>query len=240
MPKKGGEIGKIRLADGGTLFLDEIGEMDFYLQAKILHVLQEDSFYPVGSSRPVKADVRLITATNKNLEEEVKKGRFREDLYYRLNVVSITLPPLCQRKNDIRELVDYMLPQIEEKVGRKGIVIAPEVYEDFHHYEWPGNIRELENVLERAVNMVEGKVIGRAALPQSIRNARGTVTDFYGKGDYNGLKSYLAAAEKAFIIKALQVTNYNKTEAIKRLGIGRTAFYKKVHEYQISLQTSVH
>lgn len=229
--KKGGEIGKFRLAQGGTIFLDEVGEMDFYLQAKILHVLQDDSFFPVGSSKPVKIDVRIIAATNKNLEEEVKKGRFREDLYYRLNVVSITIPPLRHRQEDIRELMEYMLPLIKERVGRVDLQVLPEVYEAFLSYDWPGNIRELENVLERAVNMAEGRVVSLQCLPPYLVSKVEALPK--GLPANINLRSYLKNVEKDAIIKALEECNYNKTKAMKRLGLGRTAFYQKIKNLKI-------
>lgn len=235
--KKGGERGKFRLADGGTIFLDEIGEMDFYLQAKILHVLQDGTFYPVGSSRTETVDVRVIAATNKNLEDEVKKGKFREDLYYRLNVVSLTIPPLRQRRSDIRQLIEHLLPLIRERVGLKDIVLSPEVYEAFLSYDWPGNVRELENVLERAVNMAEGNTVTRTALPEHIL--------FRGNGQEvqstkaGRLKEYLAQVEKEAIVRALKEANNNKTLAMKRLGIGRTAFYEKIKGYRIPLRDTV-
>lgn len=230
--RKGGKAGKFSLAHEGTIFLDEIGDMDYYLQAKILNVLQDNCFYPVGSSRSIKVDVRVIAATNKDLKKEVQEGRFREELYYRLNVVAIHLPTLSHRKEDIRELVEQMMPKIQKKVGREKLTISPEVYEDFYSYHWPGNIRELENVLERAVNIAEGNVINRSALPAYIRKNN---SSNYLKGDIRTLKEYVQYAEKEAIIRALEATNYNKTAAIKYLGIGRTAFYKKVGEYNIML-----
>lgn len=236
--KEGGAQGRFRLANGGTIFLDEIGEMDFHLQAKILHVLQDDYFYPVGSSKPVKANVRIIAATNRDLEEEVRKGRFRSDLFYRLNVVSITLPPLRQRKRDIRELVDFMFPLIKKKVGRGDVVISPEVFEHFFAYEWPGNIRELENVLEWAVNIAEGKTITSADLPDYLKNSQGPVAFRVGPGA-GTFRDFVAAAEKEAIVRALRQANFHKTEAMRILQLGRTAFYQKVKEYGISLDKSV-
>lgn len=233
---KGGKEGKFRMAHGGTIFLDEIGEMDFYLQAKILHVLQDEHFYPLGSSRPVKIDVRVIAATNKDLEQEVKKGRFREDLYYRLNVVSITIPPLRQRKGDIGELINSILPVIKDKVGRKDMVIAPEVLDDLYFYDWPGNVRELENVLERAANIAEGNTITRTSIPAYIS---GKINRPAADRDITSLQEYMDIMEKEAIIRVLKETGYNKTMAIKRLDIGRTAFYKKIKQYNIPLQPHV-
>lgn len=235
--RKGGERGKFRLADGGTIFLDEVGEMDFYLQAKILHVLQDGVFYPVGSSKTESVDVRVIAATNKNLEEAVKKGKFREDLYYRLNVVSLTIPPLRQRREDIRELIEYLLPIIRERVGRKEMTLSSEVYEAFMAYDWPGNVRELENILERAVNMAEGNIVTKAALPECMGSDENKKEAYSPRTEK--LKKYMAQVEKEAIIRALKESNYHKTLAMKRLGIGRTAFYEKIKEYRIPLTENV-
>lgn len=237
--KEGGAKGKLRLANGGTIFLDEIGEMDFHLQAKILHVLQEDYFYPVGSSKPVKIDVRFIAATNRNLEEEVKNGGFRKDLYYRLNVVSITLPPLRRRKADIRELVDRIFPQIKKKVGRSDVTISAEIYEDLLRYDWPGNIRELENVLEWTVNIATGSVITRADLPDFLKNTLGGDTSASDDCEAGTIKESVMAAERDAIMKALETTRYNRSAAMKILRLGRTAFYEKIKQYRIPLNTNV-
>lgn len=236
--RKGGDRGKFRLADGGTIFLDEIGDMDFYLQAKILHVLQDGAFYPIGSGKRESVDVRVIAATNKNLEEAVKKGKFREDLYYRLNVVSMIIPPLRQRRGDIRELVEYLLPMISERVGRKDVTLSPEVYNAFLTYDWPGNVRELENVLERAVNMIEGNTVTMAALPDYL-SAKNKSGESFKPFEAGTLKEYLAQLEREAIIRALKETNYHKTLAMKKLGIGRTAFYEKIKDYGISLSDNV-
>lgn len=227
--KRGGQRGKLHQACGGTIFLDEIGEMEFALQVKILHILENDYFYPVGSSKPEKLDVRIIAATNRALGEAVRIGSFRKDLYYRLNVVSITLPPLRDRIQDIKELVDYIFPKLMERVGRKEIRIAEEVYQDFFRYHWPGNIRELENVLERAINISEGNEITRAELPSFISRQGRNLTGMT-------MKECIELAEKEAIIRALEESAFNKSEAIKKLGIGRTTFYKKVNTYSISLK----
>lgn len=238
--KSGGEKGKLRLANGGTLFLDEIGEMDFYLQAKILHVLQDDCFFPIGSSKPAQIDVRFIAATNRNLEEAVKKGSFRQDLFYRLNVVSITLPPLRQRKKDIWELVDFLFPLIKKKVGRNDVSLSPEVYEELILHDWPGNIRELENVLEWAVNIVRGNLITAEDLPDTLRSRyRKTVAVPSGETPMGTLRETQSVTEKEMIIRALKLANYQKTEAMKLLGLGRTAFYQKVKQHQIVLNKNV-
>lgn len=238
--KPGGEKGKLRLANGGTLFLDEIGEMDFYLQAKILHVLQDDCFFPIGSSKPAPIDVRFIAATNRNLEEEVKKGNFRQDLFYRLNVVSITLPPLRDRKKDIWELVDHIFPLIKKKVGRDDVALAPEVYEELILHDWPGNIRELENVLEWAINIAESSLITAEALPDYLRTRyKATIGVSAGTKSLGTLRESLLATEKEAILRALKMTHNQKTEAMKILGLGRTAFYQKIKEHHIELNKSV-
>ncbi|HMM20998.1 MAG TPA: sigma 54-interacting transcriptional regulator [Selenomonadales bacterium] len=237
--KTAGEIGKLRLADGGTLFLDEMGELDYYLQAKLLHVLQDNAFYPVGSSRPTRVDVRFIVATNRDLEQEVKGGKFREDLYYRMNVIAITLPPLRSRKEDIGELVERLIPGIGLKVGRKGLRVSAEVLALFQAYEWPGNVRELENVLERAANLAEGELITAEVLPGPIRGGAGPKTGRAAASRFMGLRDYRAAMERDYILQALQETGGDKAAAMKKLGIGKSAFYEKLKQLDIQFIPSI-
>jgi formate hydrogenlyase transcriptional activator len=151
--------GRFELADGGTLFLDEIGELPLETQVKLLRVLQEQEFEPVGSSRPVRVDVRVIAATNRDLQDAVRSGRFRPDLFYRLNVFPIEIPPLRERRADIPQLVMFFLLRFSRKLGKQISAVAPEVMQRLSAYEWPGNIRELQNVIERAVVLCEGSVL---------------------------------------------------------------------------------
>ena len=150
------QIGRFELADGGTIFLDEIGEMPPELQCKLLRVIQDGEFERLGSSRTIKTDVRIIAATNRDLWEEIRGGRFREDLFYRLNVFPITMPPLRQRKEDIPLLVDHFVAKFNKKIGKKIEIVSKETMNVLQHYHWPGNVRELESVIERAVIVSQG------------------------------------------------------------------------------------
>lgn len=161
--------GRFVLAHHGTLFLDEVGELSLPIQAKLLRVLQTREFEPLGSTRTVKVDVRIITATNRDLEKMVREGRFREDLYYRLNVFPVILPPLRERLEDLAVLGEFFLKKFSEKNRRESISLAPEVLEAFRGYGWPGNIRELENVIERAVILCQGNVITLKNLPPALQ-----------------------------------------------------------------------
>lgn len=162
------KIGKFELASGGTLFLDEIGELDFNLQAKLLRVLQEKEIQRVGGNETLRVDIRIITATHRNLEEMVENQQFREDLYYRLNVIPIYLPPLRERKDDLRVLTSHLIEKISLQEGLEKKKVSEEVYRQFEHYNWPGNIRELENVLIRGMALADGDVIDASCVPSYI------------------------------------------------------------------------
>jgi transcriptional regulator with GAF, ATPase, and Fis domain len=153
------QMGRFELADGGTIFLDEIGEMPLELQCKLLRVIQDGEFERLGSPRTVKVDVRIIAASNRDLEEEIRAGRFREDLFYRLSVFPITIPPLRQRKDDIPLLISYFVAKYNKKIGKKIETVSKETLAAFQQYHWPGNVRELENVIERAVIISQGPVL---------------------------------------------------------------------------------
>lgn len=232
--KKNGKPGLFQLANGGTIFLDEIGEMDPLLQAKLLHVLQDNRVHPVGALKDVELDVRVIAATNRNLEEEVRRGTFREDLFYRLNVISLQVPPLRDRRTDIPEIVQALLPQIGKKVGKDIRQVHPEALQVLTGYNWPGNVRELENVLERAGNLAEGDVIGPEYLPKAIREASAGQVEVASSGQAEvaeTLKSALEAAEKQALAAALKASGGNRTRAMRILGVGRTCFYEKLEKY---------
>lgn len=232
--RKSGKPGKFVQANGGTIFLDEIGELDPVFQAKLLLALQEHgTIQTVGGTNPVNVDIRIIAATNKNLEAEVKKGSFREDLFYRLNVISLTIPPLRSRKEDIPYLIEDGLPRISSKVGKRITKVSERVKSIFMDYAWPGNVRELENVLERAANLAERDVVTEEDLPQSFRKRveNLTFTDETPAGC--SLKNMAETAERDAIIKALQACNGNRTRAMQMLNIGRTAFYQKLKRYGI-------
>ncbi len=215
--------GKLEAADGGTVFLDEVSEMSTGLQVKLLRVLQEREFDRVGGTRPIRVDIRLIAATNRNLEEAVKAGTFRQDLYYRLNVVTLMMPPLRDRREDIPLLASYFAAKYGEKSQRRIKGIAPEARETLVHYDWPGNVRELENAIERAVVLGSTEVILQEDLPENLlemEHPAGVPITKY----HEGVKD----AKKRLISNALQQTNGNLEEAAKLLGVHLTYLYRLI------------
>ena len=227
--------GKFELAEGGTLFLDEITEMSPNLQVKLLRVLQEKEFERVGGTKTFCTNVRIIAATNRDLSKEISEKRFRKDLYYRLNVVSICLPPLCERGEDIVLLADYFLKRFSVEVGRSGILFAPEVLDIFRNYSWPGNIRELENAVEHAVIMSSTRVILPEHIPLSIKVEDVECVEdndaiVQKDGNFKPLREVLLEAEKRHISQALERTGGNHTHAAKLLHISRRALLYKIHE----------
>jgi len=238
-------IGKIEKSRRGTLFLDEVGEMSPSLQIKLLRFLQDKTFERVGGSSKKTADVRIISATNKDLEEEVKVGNFREDLYYRLFVYHISLPPLRERKEDIPALAGHFFEKYREETGKDVSVIDPFVMEALLDYDWPGNVRELENVIYRSVVAAEGDKLMLLNMPAAIRRNHGErkgcqypmpalTGDDAGEGVIFPLKVIpLPELEKKAMQHALHITNGNLTLAAKKLGIGRATFYRKLDKYNI-------
>ncbi|MCG0238813.1 MAG: sigma 54-interacting transcriptional regulator [Firmicutes bacterium] len=232
--RKGGKRGLFEEAEGGTLFLDEIGEMGLPLQAKLLRVLQEKEIRRVGDSRPIPVDVRIIAATNANLEEKIARGEFREDLYYRLNVIPIVIPPLRHRLEDLPELVARFIDRFNREYGRNVQGIDPDALAVLQQYHWPGNVRELENVIGRAMIALDVREtrITRAALPplsglpgRAPHPAAMAGAPPAWQGET--LEQVVARAERAAIQAALEATGGNKTEAARRLGIApRTLYYK--------------
>ena len=213
--------GLIEEAHEGTLFLDEIGEMPTDLQSKLLRVLETSEFIKVGDTKPTKVNVRFIAATNRNLKKEVEKGMFREDLFYRLNVFTIELPPLRERKNDVLLLADIFLKLFSEKVNKKIRGLSEEAKIVLQNYQWKGNIRELKNMMERAVILDDNDTIDVDDLPFELRFVSA-----------DNLSPYdLSLVEKHHIQKVLQHTNGNKTETARLLNIGLTTLYRKMEEY---------
>ncbi|MHB8158719.1 MAG: sigma-54 interaction domain-containing protein [Desulfocucumaceae bacterium] len=230
--RKGGQTGKFEQADGGTIFLDEIGDMPFSMQSKLLRVLQEKEIERLGESRPKQVDVRVVAASNSPLEELINEGKFRQDLYYRLNVVSLQIPPLRERMEDIVELTMHFIKKYNIEFGLNVKDLEKEVWNLLHNYSWPGNVRELENIIERAFNMVEGEIISISHLPQYMQKV--------GKGPRRtssdkGLTALLDQVEKEAIIDTLKSTGGNKMQAARSLGISRAWLYKKMKHYCISL-----
>ncbi|WP_438944461.1 sigma 54-interacting transcriptional regulator [Paraclostridium bifermentans] len=231
--KKGGSLGKFELADKGSIFLDEIGDMSLHLQAKLLRVLQEKEVDKIGAKHNVSIDVRIIAATNKDLEHMVRKGTFREDLYYRLNVIPVVLPTLRQRKNDIHLLIEYMMKEYSNKLDKNVQDIDLQALEYLCEYSWPGNIRELQNVIEYSVNRCEGKIITLDNLPNRIKRANSNEDQIIESNE--NIKT-LDELEKKEIIKALEkYKDYKKDKDLvaKALGISRATLYRKIERYKI-------
>ncbi len=223
-------IGRFEQAQGGTLFLDEIGEIDATVQVKLLRFLGERTFERVGSSKTLTADVRLITATNKDLQEQVKQGKFREDLYFRLAVVPIVLPPLRQRGGDILLLAKAFLKEFALENGKNVNDFTPEALEALMNYAWPGNVRELRTAIEHAVVMTRGEKIGLRDLPPVLRAAvpGGGPARLLTQPDLT-----VAEAEKQLILRALKECDGNRTEAAKKLGMSRRTLHRKLHHYHL-------
>jgi DNA-binding NtrC family response regulator len=230
-----GKIGLFDAANGGTIFLDEIGEMDLSLQVKLLRVLQERRFKRVGGVTDIKVDVRIVASTNRELRQQVEAGKFREDLFYRLNVVPIHLPPLRERREDIPELVKFFLEKFSTMLGKYITQVATEAEEVLIAYDWPGNIRELQNVIERATILCDGETILRAHLNIQAEPAGRLPGD--GKpptGDYLAIADRsIAAMEKQLIRKVLDESLWRRSKAARILGINRTTLYNKIKEYGI-------
>jgi len=218
-------------ADGSTLFMDEIGDISPGLQAKLLRMLQEGEFLPVGATQPRYADVRVIAVTNKNLPAEIAAGRFREDLYYRLNVLTVELPPLRERRDDVLPLVEHFLKKVASKLGRPPLRLSARAGELLLAYAWPGNVRELENVIERAVILSPGGVVEPEVLPLNLapRDDSPGVAD--GREDAVSLRD----AEIVQIRRAMRQTDGNKTRAAQILGVTRKTLDRKIRDYGIPL-----
>lgn len=230
--RRGGKRGKLEVADKGTLLLDEIGDMNLTMQAKLLRVLQEKEFERLGGNKPIKVDVRFIAATNRDLHQLILSKHFREDLYYRLNVMPITIPPLRERKDDIGMLTRHCLKQLGEKYGRI-LTCSSSTMDIFYSYSWPGNVRELQNVLEHATIMCPDNLIMPDHLPAYLRNH--LPATFLQERSSVDLRTLLAEIEEKAIRSALEIANNNKTKAIALLGLSRRAFYQKLRKYNIGV-----
>lgn len=232
-------IGKFEQAKDGTIFLDEIGDMSLSLQAKILRVLQERCFERVGGRETIFTNARVIAATNKNLEKLVSEGKFREDLYYRLNVFSIKLPPLKERKEDIPDLTEYFIFKYSHKYQKVITGVAPDAMDILMNYSWPGNVRELENAIAHAIVVSHGQIILKEHLPQNITGNKTVDTSSKDISlDEEGvvpLNDLIAKVEKDMIIKALRSTNGNKTKAARLLGISRKSLFNKIRDYNLNI-----
>ncbi|MGC3873740.1 sigma-54 interaction domain-containing protein [Halomonas sp. GXIMD04776] len=228
--KKGGKPGKFQLAHGGTLFLDEIGDMPLAMQVKLLRVLQDREIEAVGATRLMPIDVRVIAATHRPLERLVESGEFREDLFYRINVVPLTIPPLRERRDDIPVLARHLLKRFAERRGRRCPVLSQAALDCLRCHDWPGNVRELENVLEAAFYL-GGPRLDVDDLPEALRR-ESPATPVPGES----LKQTLARAEREAIQKALVECGGNRTRAAKRLGIAKSSFYEKLTRHSLDMQ----
>jgi nitrogen regulation protein NR(I) len=249
-------IGKLEQSQGGTIFLDEIGDMSLPTQAKLLRVLQEKSFERLGGTETIKVDIRLIVATNKNLEETISSGKFREDLYYRLNVVSITIPPLRERKEDLPDLVSYFLKKFNRELKRGTVGITPAAMGKITSYGWPGNVRQLENVLKRAMVLCQGERILEDQLLFEKGWEKREAEEEFGKKNVEDLLDVLfeelsnnhasspdsdmiSSLERGLILRALQRTKGNQVQAAQLLGINRSTLRSKMERYHIKKEVLV-
>jgi two-component system nitrogen regulation response regulator NtrX len=231
--------GKFDLADGGTLFLDEIGDMSLKTQAKVLRILQERCFERVGGTRLVTVDVRIVAATNKGLDDEIRLGRFREDLYYRLNVVPFRVPALRERADDIAQLVPYFMNQFHRREGRESKMFLPETLELFRRYDWPGNVRELRNIIERILIMTPDKVVTPADIP-SLMGEQTAYAVPYPKTDGAAAPGTLRSAreefEREFIVQKLEQNDWNISRTAEVIDLERSNLHRKIKSYGIDVR----
>ena len=231
------KLGRFELADGGTIFLDEIGDISPAVQVKLLRVIQEKEFERVGGESPVKVDVRIVSATNKDLKKEVGEGRFREDLYYRLHILPIDLPPLRDRKGDVALLVDHFVAKLRARTRHSVVGVGPDALDALQRYPWPGNVRELENVMEQTLVFAEEETIRAENLPPHVLGAAAAGTTDVGLGaELDGTRSLpeiLEGLERRLIVQAFDKAGKVKTETARLLGIKTSALYYKLEKYGI-------
>jgi two-component system response regulator AtoC len=227
------KAGLFEEADGGTLFLDEIAEMPLALQVKLLRVLQEEEIRRLGAATSRRINVRVVSATSRDMAAELAQGRFREDLYFRLNVFAIALPPLRERVEDVELLVDHFLDKHGERMGRGRVRPSPEALQALVRYHWPGNVRELENSIERGLILCESELLELACLPETVRRATGLGRRASDDGNTLSIKKAAEAMERALISRALERTGGNRTHAAKLLEISHRALLYKLKEYDL-------
>ena len=225
------KVGRFELADRGTLFLDEIGEISPNMQVKLLRVLQEGEFERVGEAETIKVDVRIIAASNQDLEEKIREGTFRQDLYYRLNVIPIHVPPLRERKDDIELLVYHFFEKFDEVYKKNIKKIDPEVLRALEEYDWPGNIRELENYMERAIVLNKTDKLSLSDFPETIGHKQKTVVEF---NENDGLVGAVEAYERQLILTELKSNKGNKAKTAQKFKINRSTFMSRLKKYDIS------
>ncbi|MFJ7973441.1 sigma-54 interaction domain-containing protein [Psychrobacillus sp. NPDC096389] len=226
--KKGGKVGKFQSADGGTIFLDEIGDMPQHMQVKLLRVLQEREYEPVGAAQPKKVNVRVIAATNRPLEKMIENREFREDLYYRINAIQLVSPPLRERKEDIPLLIHHFFEKAKARIGKRVNSIHDDVYQLLRNYSWPGNIRELENVMDAGVHLSNEDVMEIDALPEYIKRDSEKIQN-------KTLKEIVEETEKKEIERMLKSCKFDKNRAAEALGISNSTIYEKIKKYGITV-----
>jgi transcriptional regulator with PAS, ATPase and Fis domain len=225
--RKGGKMGKFELANGGTIFLDEIGDMPLSMQAKLLRVLQEREFERLGSESVVSVDIRVISATNQDLLSLIKESRFREDLYYRLNIIRFQTEPLRQRKSDIPPLINYFVKKLSDKINRPIFGISPEALNILVSYNWPGNVRELVNALESAINFSRTQILQPEDLPSILQeNTRDDEDQGY-------LQKKLENEEEKLLISVLNQCNGNRKAAAEMLDVSKSTLYRMMKKYNL-------
>ncbi|MDQ1523511.1 MAG: hypothetical protein QOE47_1435 [Pyrinomonadaceae bacterium] len=234
------KMGRFELADGGTLFLDEIGELSQAVQVKLLRVLQERAFERLGGTKTLNVDIRLVAASNRDLEQEVEEGRFRRDLFYRLNVVPLQLPALRERREDLPILAAHFAAKAADKHARPPAALDPELIEALQEYDWPGNVRELENLMERLVVLTTGSRLGTEFLPEKMLHIRrpaaatAAASENGSGSDETTLEGAMLALKRRLLINAMQAEGGNKAAAAKRLGISRSYFHRLIGELNIT------
>ena len=232
------KLGLVAQADGGTMFLDEISELSPEVQAKLLRFLESGEFIPLGGSGKQEVDVRIISASNRNLSAEVASGRFREDLFYRLNVVTLSIPPLCDRADDIPLLIDHFLKKHSKEFGKTDFTFSPEALEVLQLYSWPGNVRELENAVKSALVLATESQIGVRDLPITLSNLYlgRELTETSCESLYKIASLHKETAEKSALLRALRQCDWNRTKTAKLLGIGRRTLFRKIKRYRLKPQ----
>jgi transcriptional regulator with PAS, ATPase and Fis domain len=220
-------MGKFELANGGTIFLDEIGDMPLSMQAKLLRVLQEREFERLGSESVISVDIRVVSATNKDLISMIKQGNFREDLYYRLNIISLKTEPLRQRKSDIPLLIDYFIKNLSSKLNRSITGISPETQDLLVSYDWPGNVRELVNALESAINFSRTSILEPEDLPLLLREHR------INNDDQGYLQTKLDSEEEKLLLSVLEQCDGNRKAAAEMLNVSKSTLYRMMKKYDL-------
>jgi two-component system nitrogen regulation response regulator NtrX len=231
------QVGKFEQADKGTIFLDEVGDMSPKTQAKVLRVLQEQEVERLGSARTIKVDVRVVAATNKDLEEAIGSGEFREDLYFRLNVIPIVVPPLRERVEDIPRLVEHFAQRSFEEHNLRPREFEPAVIDALRRHPWRGNIRELRNTVERMLIMAAGESVTVADLPAEVRGEGGGAASATGAPKTGTLRAFKETAERAFLVERLRALNWNISKTAEALDTPRSNLYKKIEQYAIRQET---